>query len=95
MTDKKPSLHEIVLARQADAQARGVLNIWTVYDHPTDYPNEFVARRFETGPKGSFATSDVMSCPELRLIRGTFLRCGLVCMTRSRDDDPKIMETWM
>lgn len=23
------------------------ITLWTVYDHPRDYPNNFVARRFE------------------------------------------------
>lgn len=31
----------------------GVLSIWTVYDHPLDFPNEYVARRFTVGTSGS------------------------------------------
>ena len=30
---------EIILSAQREAQAKGVLNIWTIYDHPKNHPD--------------------------------------------------------
>lgn len=86
-------MHQI-LESQRDAYERNVLNIWTVYDHPADFPHSYVARRFEVDEDGSHVTDDIVQ-GELQIIRESFRYCGLVCLMRSDDDDPKIMECWL
>jgi len=60
MTD---SVVRLVQARREESGERGVLDMWTVYDSPKDYPGEIVARRFETGGGNPepIATGDVIS----------------------------------
>jgi hypothetical protein len=73
-----------------EAYARGFLSLWTVYDHPTDHPDAFVARRFENNQP----TTDTV-VGDLQLIRECMQLAGLVCMMRAESDDPKIVETWI
>lgn len=67
------------------------LNIWVVYDHPTDYPDHFVARRFELDR----ATQDVLMSGNVNSIRRYLQEQGLTCIPRSNSDDPKIVECWL
>jgi len=63
---------------------------WTIYKHPSDYPDEFVARKFILDkPTSEIKTSDTIET--LRLL----LPMGLTRIERSDDDDPVIVETWM
>jgi hypothetical protein len=87
MTD----LLNFILARQT---SNDLLSIWTIYDHPADFPDLYVARRFVTGRDGPVATPDVLQ-GELSALREAFYRCGLVCMTRSDEDEPQIVESWL
>ena len=84
-----------ILEKQKEAQDRGHLNIWTVYDHPTDFPNSYVARRFEVRAGGSFVTGDIVQSDALSIIRKSFRQCGMACLTRAESDDPKILECWL
>lgn len=67
------------------------LSIWTVYDHPADYPQFFVARRFEYDQP----TEDVLVAKEIDILRNTFRARGLHRMERWDGDDAKIIETWL
>lgn len=69
--------------------------IWTVYDHPTDYPEFYVARLFEVRAGQTKITNSVLVTDSLDTIRSEMQQRGLVCMSRHPDDDPKIMETWI
>lgn len=69
--------------------------MWTIYDHPLDFPDEFVARRWETTAAGAFATSDVMRSKRIELIRQEMERRGLYRLERFDNDDPNIMEVWL
>lgn len=92
----KASVLDMIVARQSEAHTAGRLNVWTVYDHPKDFPDSFVARRFETG-KGHaepVATHDVVQ-GDLPAIRDALSRCGLVCLTRNDGDEPQIVESWI
>lgn len=71
-------------------------NIWTLYDHPTDYPDCYVARRF----------SGITGLASVQVITGDSPGAVLVkiqevdanaCqwMPRHTDDDPKIMGCWI
>ena len=68
-----------------------MLPIWTVYDHPADYPACWVARKWI----GEEPTDAVMVAPTLELLRKWLADMGLVCMDRHPDDDPAIKETWL
>lgn len=90
---------------QADPEARmsrcNELDMWTVYDHPTDYPNDFVARRhvLRTGVPNSKpmseATSDAIISKDLEKIRGQLRGAGLMCVPRMQGDEPQIVEVWL
>lgn len=73
---------------------RGNLSIWTVYDHPKDFPNSYVARRFEVGQDGAHPTNDIVQ-GDLTIIRKSFRQCGLVRFDRNETDEPQIMESWL
>jgi hypothetical protein len=55
-----------------------VLSIWTVYDHPADYPDGFIARRHEAGEGVHRPTNDVIT-GGLALILEAMAMCGLTC----------------
>lgn len=71
------------------------LRMWTVYDHPKDYPNNYVARMFLVMDGETRATDELMVCPELEPIREQLRARGLFHFTRWTSDDPVILETWM
>jgi len=70
--------------------------MWTVYDHPTDYPDKYVARRFDVDGKGARPTESVIIHSDLDQLRDMLaFEMHLTCIARSPHDDPKIVETWM
>lgn len=86
-----------ILESQHRALADGILSMWTIYDHPSDFPNSYVARRFEVGggaDPAPRATGDILE-GELAALRKSFHMAGLVCLTRSDADDANIVETWL
>lgn len=69
-----------------------MINTWTVYKHPSDYPGKYVARLF----LGETPTASVVIADDLETIRDIMVRdFHLVCLTRLPADDPKIIETWL
>jgi hypothetical protein len=70
------------------------LELWTIYDHPADYPNHYVARKWLAGRGGEEATSHVLMDTDLDLLRKK-LPPWLYCMPRQELDDPVIIETWV
>jgi hypothetical protein len=88
-----------ILQAQHDALERGVLSLWTVYDHPNDFPDCcFVARRWEVGKDKSGlprATNETIIANDLEALRHIFTRAGLHRLPRHDDDDAKIVETWL
>lgn len=84
-----------IVVLQAEAMKRGVLTMWTVYERPKDYACGFVARLFEiTGPEPK-ATHFALKSIELEPIREKLTRAGLVKLTRSPEDEPQIVESWL
>jgi hypothetical protein len=75
--------------------AEELLGMWVVYDHPTDFPNEFVARRHVVNAKGSRPTEEVLTSTALDLLRSELVERGLTMIPRFADDDPKIIEVWL
>lgn len=70
--------------------------MWTVYKRPRDYHDHFVARKFSmiTGR----ATDEVLVRDSLHSVRHAVaerMDNGGVCIERSPDDAPVIVETWL
>ena len=72
----------------------GILSMWTIYNHPADYPNYFVARRWEVQAGKESPTTDVLLDVDLDKLRAK-LPPGLYCLPRFQGDDPVIMEVWL
>ena len=70
------------------------LAIWTIYDHPLDLPDYFVARKWLCSPHGPEATDEVLMDTDLNRLRAK-LPPMLYCMPRKEKDDPVIIETWI
>ena len=67
------------------------LDIWTVYDHPSDFPTMFVARRFVLDKP----TGQIFASKTLEGLRELLAGCGLYRIPRSPEDDPVIVECWL
>jgi len=75
-----------------------VLRMYTVYDHPTDYPDEYVVRGCSILPGRDEPMHDAELFGRgatLEAVRGPLAALGLVCLARHPDDDPKIVEVWL
>ena len=71
------------------------LIIWTVYDHPLDFPFGFVARAHRIEPGTSTPTDQAFSANTLEAVRNALTGMGLTRIERSPDDDPVIVESWI
>jgi hypothetical protein len=70
--------------------------MWTVYDHPKDYPHCFVARRFDVDATGAHASDSIIIAPTLEVLRDVLaFEMNLTPLARSPEDDAKIVETWL
>ena len=73
------------------------LTMWTIYDHPVDWPDWYVAREFTIsgGPDDPVASDSVLLHRHLEPIRDFLRRKGLVCLMRNPEDHPNVVETWL
>ncbi|MHC1766127.1 MAG: hypothetical protein AB9869_17805 [Verrucomicrobiia bacterium] len=72
------------------------LGLWTIYDHPRDYPNCFVCRKHVITPDGQpRPTDEHIVAPDLESLREQMRSRGLCCISRDPGDDPAIVETWI
>lgn len=76
------------------APRREPLTMWTVYDHPMDLPQAFVARKWEISAAAR-ATDHVIIDVDIDRMRRQLREQGLVCIGRQKDDDPTIVEVWL
>jgi hypothetical protein len=95
MQDDIDSARRRIAAAQNTALARGKLNIWTVYDHPKDFPQGYIARRFEIGHGPLPIVTDDTVKGSLSVIRESFELCGLYRLSCNVSDEPHIIETWL
>jgi hypothetical protein len=70
-------------------------SVWTIYDHPSDHPTSFVARRFDLSQGEPVLTTDIIMTHSLDDLRRRFADMGLIQFSRAPWDDPAIMETWL
>jgi len=72
------------------------LAMWTLYDNPLDMPGcPYVARLSEVNGDGVKTTSMILWSEDLEELRASMMSQGLTCLTRSPEDDPKIIEVWL
>jgi hypothetical protein len=71
--------------------AGGPVTMWVIYDHPRDYPREFVARKWI----GEEATPEVVCAFTLGSLRESLRGKGLARLERHKTDDPTIVESWL
>lgn len=71
------------------------LVMWVVYDHPKDYPENFVARKFLIGHGEARASAEALVFVDLVPLRWVLQRAGLCCLARNPQDDPVIVESWI
>jgi hypothetical protein len=76
---------------QADAQE---LEMFTIYDHPADYPNHFAVKRWTIAEGTPRPDDSITLTATLEEARAT-IKPGLYCIHRELLDDPKIVETWI
>ena len=67
------------------------LTMRVVYDHPSDFPDRYVARLWE----GEKPTSNVKVSRDVEKIRRHLAGMGMVKLMRSPEEDPVIMEFWL
>lgn len=71
---------------------------YVIYDHPTDYPDNFVVRRWIVKPGQFFADPEPMALTytlEAARIAIEAMAPGLARIEPHPDDDPKIAEVWL
>lgn len=89
MSSTDDTLEKIFLS---DRQRRsGAPALWTIYDHPKDHPDFFVARRY----LGETPSTVTLAHTEIEQLRELFRLQGMICMPRDPSDDPVIVETWI
>jgi hypothetical protein len=73
------------------------LRMWTVYERPSDYPENYVARMFEVDGTGPRATDSIIIAKSLEQLREMleFEMHLAVCIDRSPTDDPVVVEVWL
>lgn len=70
------------------------LVIWAIYDHPKDYPDHYIARKWLVTKEGSKPTEVILADVNLESLRKC-LPAGLYCLPRQENDDPVLIETWL
>lgn len=72
------------------------LYIYTLFDHPADYPNEYVIRRFLIEAGKSTPEKELFFRSEnLKACRVKMIEMGLYRMQADIQDDPVILETYI
>lgn len=68
-----------------------MIDCWVIYDHPKDFPDYWVARRFVNDQP----TEDTLLSDSLEEMRLWMRKRRLACFYRADEDDPVIVETWL
>lgn len=72
----------------------GFLDIWVIYDHPRDYPDFFVVRRWYVTPDGVTPDEVAVLTGTLEKARGV-IPPGKTLLAPYPDDDEKIAEVYV
>lgn len=68
--------------------------MWVIYERPRDYPAYYVVRRWEVDAQGARPTQEHSLHASLQEAREA-IPAGLALLTRSDQDEPQIVETWL
>ncbi len=72
------------------------MSLWVVYEKPTDFPNEYVARKHTLARGGiPIATSEFRRASTLKELQDFMGGAGHTFMTRNATDDPCIVGIWI
>jgi hypothetical protein len=75
---------------------RELMHVWSIFDHPLDYPHHVVARRAEIGHGPEpLMTNEVLCADTIEPLRDEMMRRGLICVPRDPTDPPFLVESWM
>lgn len=66
---------------------------YTIYEKPADFPDAWVVRRWEA--TGDVEDRGVWCLAESLEAARESIPPDLICFTRSPEDDPTIVETWL
>lgn len=69
--------------------------MWVLYDHPKDFPDKYVARKWHVQNGRGTPTDEIITDDELDELREKMQRKCLTKIQRNTIDDPVIIETWM
>ena len=71
------------------------MSLWTIYDHPTDFPEHYVAREWIAAHGTVHKTENFIMSKNLDMLRGELQSMHKYPIERAPTDDPKIVETWI
>jgi hypothetical protein len=72
-----------------------MLTFWTIYDHPLDYPNDYVVRAWDVTRKGENIPRETATRHASLEDARRSLPLGLYKLGRFKEDDPAIAEVWL
>lgn len=72
-----------------------LLTGYTIYDHPLDYPNDFVVRGWDVNKGGEIVPHDFVTRHETLEQARRRIPEGLCRTSRFENDDPVIVEVWI
>lgn len=71
-----------------------VMSQFVIYDHPSDYPDHFVVRRWDIMPDSLKPDQECKIANSLVEAR-SLVPHGYHRLPRAKNDDPKIVEIWI
>lgn len=74
-----------------------MIEMWTIYKHPRDFPDKYVARKHCAMNGRHWPTEELFAHADLKAVR-EFVRKqlpGSVCLPRHGNDDWAVLETWL
>lgn len=72
------------------------LEIYTIYDHPSDHPEYFVVKRQIINGTGHYWDLNyIFASIYLEECRDEMIKLGLCPLPRYPEDDPVIIESWI
>ena len=84
-----------LLLNRLQCNEMNAISIWTVYRQPDDFPNHYVARRFEVRSGELYHTDQVIVAQNITAVRRLLEQSHLsgTVMPRTANDDPNVVET--
>lgn len=74
------------------------LSMYTLYDHPSDFPDFYVVRRWQIGPNKEVIPDEeiFLKSKNLSFVHDTMESVhGRIFLSRNEEDDPCIMGTYL